>query len=77
MAEQKIALSVSRDDEATEARFATACRTFWSDHALNREFRSVCGDRPFTLKEFIAFVVGLPSEQFFSLAQRHPGESLK
>jgi hypothetical protein len=77
MAEQKIALSVSGDDEATEARRAAACRAFWSDHTLNREFRIICGDRPFTLKEFAAFVIGLPADQFFNLAKQHPGGSFQ
>jgi hypothetical protein len=77
MAGRKRRHSVGGGNEATEARRAAACRAFWSDHTLNREFRIICGDRPFTLKEFVAFVIGLPADQFFNLAKQHPGGSFQ
>lgn len=50
-----------------EARRIAACRAFWSDHRINIEFRTARGDRPFTLKEFVAFVVSMPIHQFEKL----------
>ncbi len=54
-------------DEAE--RIKAACRSFWSDHPLNVAFRTERGE-PFSLKEFIAFVLALPAERFNQLEQR-------
>ncbi|MDB5621067.1 hypothetical protein [Tardiphaga sp.] len=48
----------------SETRKAAACRAFWSDAPLNVRYREVVGDRPFSLKEFVAFVMDMPAEQF-------------
>lgn len=48
-------------------RKTLACHAFWSDQAINIEFRTVRGDRPFTLKEFVAFVVSMPNHQLEKL----------
>jgi hypothetical protein len=55
----------SHDREATACtdRKALACRTFWSDHPLNLAYREVCGDRSFSLKEFVAYVMAMPADQ--------------
>lgn len=50
------------------ARRAAAVRAFWSDDALNVNYRREIGDQPFTLKAFIAYVLDLPSRQFEQLA---------
>jgi hypothetical protein len=47
-----------------EARRAAACRAFWSDAPLNVAYREVVDHRPFTLREFIAFVLAMPAKQF-------------
>lgn len=41
-------------------RRAAACRSFWSDDALNRAFRARHGET-FSLKDFTAFVIAMPS----------------
>ena len=51
-------------DADIEARKAAACAAFWSDRPLNVVFRREIGDRPFSLKEFLAFVLEMPAEQF-------------
>jgi hypothetical protein len=45
-------------------RRAAACRAFWSDHPLNLAFRNQQQAETFSLREFTAFVVAMPSEQF-------------
>lgn len=50
------------------ARRAAAVRAFWSDDPLNVTYRREIGDRPFTLKAFILFVLEMPSRQFDQLA---------
>jgi hypothetical protein len=52
------------DQDLDQVRRAAACRAFWSDHALNITYRKAIGDRPFTLKEFVTFVVAMPPDQF-------------
>ncbi len=51
-------------ESTEEARRAAACKAFWSDRPLNIAFRHEIGDRPFSLKEFVAFVMDMPAEQF-------------
>jgi hypothetical protein len=57
-------IAAQREHADAEARKAAACRAFWSDAPLNVQYREVVGDRPFSLKEFVAFVMGMPAEQF-------------
>lgn len=52
-------------DDEIEARRAAACRAFWSDYPLNGAYRQVVDDWPFTLREFVAFVVATPTDQFW------------
>lgn len=46
-----------------------AIRAFWSDHPLNLSFRRTRGET-FSLREFIAFVLDLPQEQFDACTRR-------
>lgn len=50
------------------ARRAAACRSFWSDDPLNVAYRQETGAQSFTLRDFIAYVIELPSRQFEQLA---------
>ncbi|WP_315833947.1 hypothetical protein [Bradyrhizobium prioriisuperbiae] len=53
-----------------ETRRAAACRSFWSDDPLNVRFRSAVGGRPFSLKEFISFVLAMPAAEFARVVGR-------
>lgn len=48
-------------------RRAMACSAFWSDHPLNTAFRAARDTETFSLKDFTAFVIALPADQFLSL----------
>lgn len=54
--------------QRTERRDA-AIRAFWSNHPLNLTFRQSRGET-FSLREFIAFVLDLPQEQFDACTRR-------
>ena len=54
-------------EQHAETRRAAACRAFWSDHPLNLAFRAERQQTIFSLKEFVAFVIAMPSAQFLSL----------
>lgn len=54
----------SASEVEIETRKAAACAAFWSDRPLNVVFRQSIGERPFSLKEFLAFVLEMPAEQF-------------
>ncbi len=56
--------SHERPSAEIEARKAAACAAFWSDRPLNVMFRQRVGERAFSLKEFLAFVLEMPAEQF-------------
>jgi hypothetical protein len=51
-------------ERETEVRKAAACRSFWSDDPLNLAYRDHTGRHSFTLRAFVAFVVGLPQDRF-------------
>jgi len=51
----------------SEARRGAACRAFWSSHPLNLAFRRKHGTDTFSLKEFVAFVIAMPADQFLAL----------
>jgi hypothetical protein len=55
--------TVTNDDEA---RRDAACRAFWSDEPLNLAYRQEIADQPFSLKEFVSFVLAMPSDKFSS-----------
>jgi hypothetical protein len=55
-----------------EIRRAAACRSFWSDDALNRTYRQINGET-FSLRDFTAFVIAMPPEQFLALAFQTAG----
>lgn len=48
-------------------RRAAACRAFWSDAPLNIAYREATGANTFSLKDFTAFVIGLPADRFLQL----------
>lgn len=50
-------------------RREAAIRAFWSDDPLNLSFRRSRGET-FSLREFIAFVLDLPQEQFEACTRR-------
>jgi hypothetical protein len=53
-------------------RRAAACHAFWSDAPLNLAYREATGASTFNLKDFTAFVIALPADQFLALtAERH------
>lgn len=53
--------------EEAGLRRAAACQAFWSDRPLNRAFREQCQADAFSLREFTAFVIAMPSDQFLAL----------
>lgn len=53
--------------EEAGLRRAMACTAFWSDHPLNVTFRSARQTETFSLRDFTAFVVALPADQFHNL----------
>lgn len=53
--------------EQAGLRRAAACQAFWSDRPLNLAFREQRQTDAFSLKDFVAFVVDLPSDQFLTL----------
>ncbi|MCC8963745.1 hypothetical protein H8A95_15855 [Bradyrhizobium sp. Pear76] len=53
--------------EQEGARRAAAARSFWSDHPLNLAFRAARQVESFNLKDFTAFVLELPADQFQAL----------
>ncbi len=65
MTMQQIAQQHAQHAERRDA----AVRAFWSDDPLNMTFRRSRGDT-FTLREFIAFVLDLPQEQFDACTRR-------
>jgi len=52
-------------------RTDSARRSFWSDDPLNITFRQETGKTTFSLREFIAFVIELPQEQFEACTAKH------
>jgi hypothetical protein len=52
---------------AEQMRRAAACQAFWSDRPLNRAFREQYRTSTFTLRDFTAFVIAMPAEQFLQL----------
>ena len=57
--------------EAEGVRRAAARRAFWSDHPLNLAFRAERQADGFSLKDFVAFVVATPADQFSMLTGGH------
>lgn len=53
--------------EQAGLRRAAACNAFWSDRPLNLAYRAATGASTFSLKDFTAFVIGLPSADFLEL----------
>lgn len=53
--------------EQAGMRRAEACRAFWSDAPLNLAFRDQRQTHTFSLSDFTAFVIALPSDEFLSL----------
>jgi len=53
--------------EQSGMRRAEACRAFWSDQPLNLAYREATGASNFSLKDFVAFVVDLPADDFLKL----------
>ena len=51
-------------------RRAAAVQAFWSDAPLNLSMRAERGDKPFSLREFIAFVEAMPGDQFEACTAR-------
>lgn len=50
-----------------QLRRAAACQAFWSDRPLNLAFRDRHQASTFSLKDFTAFVIAMPAEQFLQL----------
>lgn len=66
MNQQQIAEHHARRADRRDA----AVRAFWSDDPLNLTYRRSRGET-FSLREFIAFVLDLPQEQFEACTRRH------
>lgn len=63
------ALQIAEQHAQSVDRRAAAVRAFWSDHPLNLTYRRTRGET-FSLREFIAFVLDLPQEQFEACTRR-------
>lgn len=50
-----------------ERRKAAACRAFWSDQPLNVAYRRYRARESFALKDFVAWTVALPVDDFHRL----------
>ena len=62
-----IKLSDTILSEEAGLRRAAACQAFWSDRPLNLAFRQARGTQTFSLKDFTAFVIALPADDFLEL----------